>query len=72
MSRTMSTPDAPTRDETALLRDLRSGDEEVFRHVVLRHQPGLCRVARMYVSEAIADEVIQETWAAVVAGLDHT
>lgn len=61
----------PRDGEVALLRALRGGDEEAFRDLVERHQAGLHRVARLYVPDAIADEVVQETWAAVVAGLDR-
>jgi RNA polymerase sigma-70 factor, ECF subfamily len=39
---------------------------------VAKYQASLKRIARMYVpTEAIADEVVQETWLAVVGGLER-
>ena len=57
------------RDVVAALRD---GDEGVFRQLFERHYPMMKRVARGYVaSDAVADEVVQETWLAVVTGIDR-
>ena len=57
------------RDAVAALRD---GDERVFRQLFERHYPMMKRVARGYVaSDAVADEVVQETWLAVVTGIDR-
>lgn len=59
-------------DETALLARLRSGDETAFREVVKRHDRAMRRVALSFVPTAsIADEVAQETWLAVIRGLDR-
>lgn len=38
--------------------------------VVAELNPGLVRLARTYVSAELADEVVQETWVAVVRSLD--
>lgn len=55
------------RDVVAALRD---GDERVFRELFQRHYPMMKRVARGYVpSDAVADEVVQDTWLAVVTGI---
>ncbi len=63
---------APTRDEDTLPGRLRSGDEAAFAAVVDAWSPVLLRVARTYVStDASAQEVVQETWLAVVRGLDR-
>jgi RNA polymerase sigma-70 factor (ECF subfamily) len=57
--------------EHALLERLRGGDEAAFRALVDRHDGALRRVARTFVQSAgAADEVTQETWLAVVTGLD--
>jgi RNA polymerase sigma-70 factor, ECF subfamily len=62
---------APDRD-AALLGALRAGDEEAFATLVMRYHASLKRVARSYVStDAVAEEVVQETWLAVIAGLDR-
>jgi RNA polymerase sigma-70 factor (ECF subfamily) len=55
-----------------LLRSLRAGDERAFAELVERHSGALLRVARMYVSsEAVAQEVVQETWIGVIRGIDR-
>jgi RNA polymerase sigma-70 factor (ECF subfamily) len=60
-----------TTDEE-LLEALRAGDEEAFAELVERHSGALLRVARMYVpSEAVAQEVVQETWIGVIRGVDR-
>jgi RNA polymerase sigma-70 factor (ECF subfamily) len=57
--------------EAVLVDALRHGEEEAFVDLVGRHHAGLRRVARAYVSsDAVADEVVQETWLAVVVGID--
>jgi RNA polymerase sigma-70 factor (ECF subfamily) len=59
--------DAPDAD---LVVALRRGDEAAFVALVGRHHTALRRVARRYVaSDALADEVVQDTWVAVVKGL---
>ncbi len=56
--------------ERQLVDALRAGDEVVFADVVLRHHPAMVRVAMAYVpSRAVAEEVVQETWLAVLEGL---
>jgi RNA polymerase sigma-70 factor, ECF subfamily len=55
--------------ERELVYALRRGDEAAFRSLVLTHDRGLWRMARMYVGEAFADDVVQETWTVVVRGI---
>ena len=63
--------DAATADEARLLARLRGGDEQAFRALVARHNRAMQRLALSYVSNAaVADEVVQETWLAVIRGLD--
>ena len=64
-----STPTSPN-DERRLLERLRSGDEAAFVQLLERHGPSLRRLARTYASESVADDVVQETWIAVLHGLD--
>jgi RNA polymerase sigma-70 factor (ECF subfamily) len=60
-----------TVDESGLVAALRAGDETVFAHLVDQHTPALLRVARGYVSShEIAEEVVQETWIALIKGMD--
>lgn len=58
-------PDGP------LLDALRRGDERAFEWLIDQHTAAMLRVARLYTpTPAIAEEVVQETWLAVVRGLD--
>lgn len=56
--------------DTDTIAGLRAGDEATFRAVVAELNPGLIRLARTYVTEALAEEVVQETWASVVRAID--
>jgi RNA polymerase sigma-70 factor, ECF subfamily len=59
-------------DEEALIARLRAGDERAFEDVVTRFYPSMIAVARSYVrSRAVAEEVVQEAWLAVLNGLDR-
>jgi RNA polymerase sigma-70 factor (ECF subfamily) len=59
-----------TVDDSALVAALRAGDETVFAQLVDHHTPALLRVARGYVpSHEIAEEVVQETWIALIKGI---
>jgi RNA polymerase sigma-70 factor (ECF subfamily) len=63
--------DVGVAGEAQLLTRLRAGDEHAFRDLVARHDRSMRRLARSFVStEAVADEVVQETWLAVIRGLD--
>jgi RNA polymerase sigma-70 factor (ECF subfamily) len=58
--------------EAQLVAALRAGDEEAFTMLVTRLHASLKRVARAYVrTDAVAEEVVQETWLAAIAGLDR-
>ncbi|HEY1594715.1 MAG TPA: sigma-70 family RNA polymerase sigma factor [Thermoleophilaceae bacterium] len=51
---------------------LQAGDEAAFATLVDRYQPSLVRLARMYVrDQSTAEEVAQETWLAVLKGIDR-
>lgn len=59
-------------DEHPLLEQIRSGDEDAFERLVIRYSPTLLRVARGYVpSQAVAEEVVQDTWLGVLNGIDR-
>ena len=60
------------RQEAELLARLRGGDEQAFEALVRRHHRTMTAVAQHHVKgRAIADEVVQETWLAVIQGLDR-
>jgi RNA polymerase sigma-70 factor (ECF subfamily) len=59
-------------DERALLGRLRAGDEAAFEGLVTRYDRPLRRVARTFVrTPTDVDDVVQETWLAVITGLDR-
>ena len=64
---------APPQDEDAeLLRSLRAGDEQAFATLVDRYTASMLRIARLYVrTPAVAEDVVQETWLAVIQGIDR-
>jgi RNA polymerase sigma-70 factor (ECF subfamily) len=58
-------------DEGALVAALGRGDAEAFATLVDRHSPAMIRVAMAYVpTRAAAEEAVQETWIAVMSGID--
>jgi RNA polymerase sigma-70 factor, ECF subfamily len=59
-------------NEQQLLAALRAGDEDAFAALVDRYHASLVRLARMYVRQrSVAEEVAQETWLAVLNGIDR-
>jgi RNA polymerase sigma-70 factor (ECF subfamily) len=60
----------PTDQE--LVDRLRAGDETAFAELVRRYHRLMLRVARGYVrTDAVAEEVVQEAWLAVVRGIER-
>lgn len=63
---------APPSDEAALIARLRRRDESSFLDLVQRYHSSLVRLAQTFVpSQAIAEEVAQETWVGVLQGIDR-
>jgi len=63
---------APVAEDRALLDGLRAGDEHAFVALVRMYQPALLRLAEATVgSHAVAQEVTQDTWLAVLRGVDR-
>lgn len=70
---------SPTTPRTAVLADdgvvvaaLRRGDEAVFAALVNAYSTSLLRLAQDFVrTHAVAEEVVQETWLAVLNGIDR-
>lgn len=59
-------------DDRELCAALRRRDEAAFATLVERYHVPLKRLARVYVrSDAVAEEVVQETWLGVVRGIDR-
>ncbi len=58
--------------EGVLLDRLRQGDEGTFDELVTRHHSALIRMALAYVADReVAEEVVQDTWMAVIDGLSR-
>jgi RNA polymerase sigma-70 factor, ECF subfamily len=58
--------------DAELVDALRRGDEAAFAELADRWGPSLLRLARLHVpSQAVAEEVVQETWLAVLHGIDR-
>jgi RNA polymerase sigma-70 factor, ECF subfamily len=58
------------RPDADLVASLIGGDEAAFQQLVATHHDTMLRVARGYVrSASVADEVVQETWVAILKAL---
>jgi RNA polymerase sigma-70 factor, ECF subfamily len=58
-------------DDAELVPRLRTGDATAFRQVVGCYHATMVRVAQTFVpSQAVAEEVVQDTWLAVMKGVD--
>ena len=59
-------------NDSTLVEQLRAGDEHAFAWLLDRYDSALRRLARTFVATAAsADEVVQETWLAVIEGIDR-
>ena len=64
-------PKTSPQEQDALVAALRRGDADAFTSLVDSHSPAMIRVALAYVpSRAAAEETVQETWIAVMRGID--
>lgn len=58
--------------EASLIQALRNGDEAAFTALVEQYYTSMVRIAMIYVpDQAIAEDVVQETWIGVLRGLDR-
>ncbi len=61
-----------TKEDRGLLARLKAGDEGAFDTLVNRHHGALIRMAMGHVADReVAEEVVQDTWMAVIEGLDR-
>ena len=59
-------------DEQRLLARLRQRDEQAFDELVTKHHGALIRMAMGHVADReVAEEVVQDTWMAVIESLDR-
>jgi RNA polymerase sigma-70 factor, ECF subfamily len=72
LEETLDLTTAADVDDAELVRALRAGDEQAFVAVVRRYSALMLRVALGHVrTQAVAEDVVQETWCAVLAGIDR-
>jgi RNA polymerase sigma-70 factor (ECF subfamily) len=65
-------PEDPAAEDREILELLRAGDEEAFAGLCDRFGRSMLRIARLHVRDrAVAEEVVQETWVAVLEGIDR-
>lgn len=65
-----ATTTARLEAQASLLARLRSGEDAAFAELVNRYSASMLAVARTFVpSRAVAEEVVQDTWLAAIAGL---
>jgi RNA polymerase sigma-70 factor, ECF subfamily len=58
-------------EDGELVARLRAGEEQAFVQLVARHHASMLRLANSFVpSEAVAEEVVQDTWMGVLRGID--
>jgi len=60
---------AGAAEERALVEALRCGDERAFLAVVEQHHAAMVRVARLFVGRETAEDVVQDSWLAVLQGI---
>jgi RNA polymerase sigma-70 factor (ECF subfamily) len=64
--------DEEAESDDGIVARLRAGDEDAFRELLDRYDAPLRRLARGYVAtDTAADEVVQDTWVAVLRGIDR-
>ncbi|OJU85778.1 MAG: hypothetical protein BGO11_07820 [Solirubrobacterales bacterium 70-9] len=65
-------PDPAAAAEAELVTRLRAGEEAAFVELAGRHQASMLRLASTFVpNAAVAEEVVQDTWVAVLRGIDR-
>jgi RNA polymerase sigma-70 factor (ECF subfamily) len=63
---------ALSKSDQQLVAAIRRGDEDAFVDLVTRYNASMVRLARTFVSsKAVAEDVVQETWLAVIQGIDR-
>lgn len=72
LGQTMGASTLPTNEDQQLIARLRKGDEGAFDELVNKHHGALIRMAMGYVTDReVAEEVVQDTWMAVIEGLNR-
>lgn len=56
-------------EEPDLIRRLQQGDGDAFRQAVSHYTPNMLVVARFYLDHGTAEDVVQDTWVAVIEAI---
>jgi len=56
-------------EDVDLIAALREGDEGAFLTLTERYHPPMLRLASMYVSKGVAEEIVQDAWLGVLKGI---
>ncbi len=65
-------PQVLSKSDQQLVAAIKRGDEDAFVRLVTMYNAAMVRLARMFVSnKAVAEDVVQETWLAVIQGIDR-
>jgi RNA polymerase sigma-70 factor, ECF subfamily len=66
-----ATPTEVDQDEASIVAALRRRDDQTFTELVRRYNRLMVHIARLHVNDlTVAEEVVQETWLAVIKGID--
>lgn len=69
---TLYAPRVPTTNDAFVVERLKAGDELVFAELLTGWSRSMLRLARTHVSsDASAEDVVQDTWLAVIQGIDR-
>src|SRR3954454_12270241 len=68
----MSAASTDVLPDAVVIEAIKRGDEAAFAAMVDAYRPSLLRMARMFGRDrAVAEEVVQDTWIAVLRGIDR-
>src|SRR4051812_33579452 len=68
----MTDTESSVQTDHELVQALRRGDEQAFAALIERYGPSMLRIARTHVaSREAAEDVVQDTWLAVLDGIDR-
>jgi RNA polymerase sigma-70 factor (ECF subfamily) len=62
-------PESEFPDEASLIKGLLAQKDTAYRQVIRTHQSSMLQLARSFVGDKYADEVVQETWMSVLKAL---
>jgi len=55
--------------ESSLIEDLKKGNATAYKHAVREYSPGMLAVARFYMDQSGAEEIVQDCWVTVIGAI---